>query len=469
MRILAQWWHGQPGLTESERVELRRQQIIYVAKQTPWIAVTNIINPLAVAAMFWNSAPRPLMAIWAAALLFMAAWGLRSWARNRNREAPARVSRKTARKAILGGIIAGCLWGAASVFLFTPESMLNVVFLVFVVGGMGAGALASLFPFPAVGLGFIIPSLVPLSLRLLLSGEQTLIVGGGILGLYMVALVLFSRNGYQTFVENVRIQIRNRDLSERAAQAQKEAEEGNRAKSEFLSMMSHELRTPLNAVLGFSEIIKNETLGAHSDPRYKDYGSDIHRAGSHLLGIVNDILDLSRVEAGRFELYEERISVPHALRSATRMVEMAASRKDLAIDFNIADELPLLRADPRVFKQMLVNLLSNAVKYTPAGGSIIVSAGCTDDGLRVAIADTGVGMTDEQIPQALKPFSQIDSGYSRSQEGTGLGLSLVKSLIELHGGALEIRSALGKGTTAALKFGPHSVIPPDDQGPPTAH
>ena len=255
------------------------------------------------------------------------------------------------------------------------------------------------------------------------------------------------------------------DVSERKAVestllvAKTQAEVANRAKSEFLANMSHELRTPLNAILGFSELMLGRVLGPLGHDKYEEYIRHIHESGGHLLGVINDILDLSKIEAGKRELAEDVVDAAALLHAAVRFVDARAATAGLAVVEEIADALPALKADERAVKQILINLLSNAVKFTANGGRVTASARLgADGGLIFTVADTGIGMAPEHIAKALEPFGQVDSALGRKFEGTGLGLPLVKSLVELHGGRLVLESEPGKGTTAAVHFPPARTL-----------
>ncbi len=232
------------------------------------------------------------------------------------------------------------------------------------------------------------------------------------------------------------------------------AQKANEAKSNFLALMSHELRTPLNAIIGFSEVLSTELFGPHQVARYRDYSNDIHGAGKHLLALINDILDLSKSEAGKLDIHPERIDLPELFADCLRLVADRAADQGVILKNMTGFALPALSADRLRVKQILLNLLTNAVKFTPAGGTVTLSAAMeADGGMRLSVADTGIGMAPESIPAALEPFRQIDSPLSRKVEGTGLGLSLVKSLVEAHGGRLAVESALNKGTTV------HVILP----------
>ena len=215
--------------------------------------------------------------------------------------------------------------------------------------------------------------------------------------------------------------------------------------------MSHELRTPLNAVIGFSEIMKNEIFGPIGDRRYRDYAADVHASGRHLLDLINDILDLSKVEAGRLELRESRVDISQVTEVCERLVRERARNGGVRLVFDLPRQAPRVWADDVKLKQVLLNLVSNAIKFTPSGGQVTVAAGFDSEGmLRLSVADSGIGMRPEDIPLALQPFRQIDNALTRKYSGTGLGLPLAKALIELHGGRLEIDSRPGIGTTATI-------------------
>ena len=234
--------------------------------------------------------------------------------------------------------------------------------------------------------------------------------------------------------------------------AKESAEQMSRAKSDFLATMSHELRTPLNAVIGFSELIMREAFGAVG-PRYVSYARDIHTSGTHLLDIINDILDLSKIEAGKLELSEEVVDLAKLAESSLRLVQGRASEGGVRLVRAMPAELCSIRADGRALKQILINLLSNAIKFTPVGGSVTLGALVERDGaLTITVSDTGIGMRPEDIPRALEPFSQIESSLTRRFEGTGLGLPLCKRLAELHGATLELTSAPAVGTKATVSF-----------------
>ena len=249
---------------------------------------------------------------------------------------------------------------------------------------------------------------------------------------------------------NVRhMQNRALDLDE----ARRTAEQANTAKSQFLASMSHELRTPLNAILGFSEIIRDESLGRIEIPKYREYADDIHQSGLHLLNVVNDVLDMAKIEAGKIELHDQEIVIGESIERSIKFVATLAATADIALEMQVPAGLPLVRADDVKLQQVLLNLLSNAVKFTPGGGRIRVDVAADwRHGLTITVADNGIGIAPDDISRVLQPFGQADSGFARKYNGTGLGLPLARSIIELHGGELTLDSAVGVGTAVRLRL-----------------
>ena len=243
-------------------------------------------------------------------------------------------------------------------------------------------------------------------------------------------------------------------LEQRAEKAEAESQ----AKSAFLAVISHELRTPLNAIIGFSGLMESERFGPLGAPRYREYVSDIRNSGEHL-ELINNILDVSRAEAGKLHLQEDVVDVVEAMQICARQMQPRATESRVQLELSVPASPPMFRGDAAKLRQVLLNLLSNALKFTPADGRVLLRFECgVDEGITITVRDTGVGMSPADIPRALEPFTQLDNRLARRYEGTGLGLPLTRSLVELHGGSIRLESALGEGTTVTVVFPPNRTI-----------
>src|SRR5579872_5268151 len=242
-------------------------------------------------------------------------------------------------------------------------------------------------------------------------------------------------------------------------EARRRAEAANIAKSRFLAQMSHELRTPLNAILGFSEVMKAEIFGPHAVPMYKEYAADIHNSGVHLLNLINEILDLSRIEAGRYELNEEAVSLARVVEDCHHLLKLRAGNRGITIHEMFEPDMPRLWADERAARQICLNLLSNAIKFTPQGGEIWLKVGWTAAGGQyLSVRDTGPGIPENEIPIVLDSFGQGSNAIKSAEQGAGLGLPIVKSLVEMHGGTFSLKSKLRIGTEVVVTFPPERVM-----------
>ncbi|MEO6394778.1 MAG: HAMP domain-containing sensor histidine kinase [Devosia sp.] len=355
----------------------------------------------------------------------------------------------------------GVCWSLFTLFtLFTSEHQ-SIAVVMFAIGlvAIGANAVATR-TLPAATLMSTLPTGLTVSI--------ILIVLGGTLNWSLAAITL----GGQIFFAYLARQLHASELDSVAHRAEKDAlineleearqmsdearrhaEQANIAKSQFLATMSHELRTPLNAIIGFSEVLKSELLGPHAVPQYKEYAGDIHSSGQHLLNLINELLDLSRIEAGKYELNEEAVSLIDIAEDCRRMVEMRAKSKGIDFTFTSANNLPKLWGDERAIRQVVLNLLSNAIKFTPQSGKVALMVGrSADGGQLVSVRDNGPGIPDNEIETVLSSFGQGSLAQKTAEQGAGLGLPIVQKIMELHEGRFDLFSKLRFGTEAIATF-----------------
>jgi len=256
-----------------------------------------------------------------------------------------------------------------------------------------------------------------------------------------------------------------RDISERVRyeaalrQAKEQADAASRAKSEFLGTMSHELRTPLNAIIGFTEIMKEGVMGPIDNAHYRSYVADIHFSSTHLLNLINEILDVTKAEAGKLEVQEEVFDLRNVIEAVVRISGPPIDKAGVSVTIDLPADLPWLRGDEGKTRQVFFNLVSNAVKFTPAGGRIEISGRFDDQsGLSITVTDSGIGIAPHDLSRVLEPFVQVDSSLSRRHQGTGLGLPAVKGIMELHQGGIELQSTVGVGTAATITFPPERAV-----------
>jgi len=343
-----------------------------------------------------------------------------------------------------------------------------------VAGGAAVLADVALMPQVNSGLFYLLPVLLapwlrrPLEILALTAGAALLAIAGhlfvpgalservlAILAIAAVgaALALVKRRECQQRAERDGLAARLREREAALTATRTQATLASRTASNFLSGMSHELRTPLNAIIGFSEIIKSEIFGPVGSARYRTYMKDINESGQHLLGLINDLLDMAHLEAGDERIEEDSVAVPALIHACVAEIMPRARANSVTVVTEMSDDLPPLRADPAKLRQVLENLLSNAVKFTPGGGRIRVAAWARPEaGYVIQVADNGIGIALKDIAIALAPFGQIDNPLRRPFEGTGLGLPLAKALVEMHAGSIDLQSEPNAGTTVTLRF-----------------
>jgi two-component system cell cycle sensor histidine kinase PleC len=380
---------------------------------------------------------------------------------------------------IIAEVIQGIVW-AQIVGLVSevadPNAKTFVLVLLLLVAAMNATITASipvavyagLAPMTLAAVAFLWPmSLTDKALPLAALAVGTL--------LYSVVLAkkLYSRSldslSFQSEKDELIAELEQAKVNSDVARLR--AEEANLAKSRFLATMSHELRTPLNAILGFSEVMKSELFGAHKVASYKEYSSDIHSSGQHLLTLINEILDLSRVEAGRYELKAEPIALSNIMEESRHLLSLRAKKREITIHELVEPNLPRIWADERAVRQVALNLLSNAIKFTPPGGGINIKIGWTAlGGQYFSVKDSGPGIPEDEIPIVMSSFGRGTLAQKNAEEGSGLGLPIVKGLIELHGGTFTLKSKVREGTEVIVVFPPERVMNAlprlDPQAPP---
>jgi two-component system, cell cycle sensor histidine kinase PleC len=372
-------------------------------------------------------------------------------------------------------------------FLFGLTWMLNVIY---VVNGENAGTFMLFIMLLMIALSSMLASSLPIAVFAATMPVTTavvvnLILKGDIQSYILVAMAItaqvyfamLAQRLYHTTLATLEARAEKDALigeleqaKANSDEARRRAEAANLAKSRFLAQMSHELRTPLNAILGFSEVMKSEVFGAHAVPTYKEYANDIHASGVHLLNLINEILDLSRIEAGRYELNEEAVSLTAVAEDCQHLLALRAKNRGITIHESFEQNMPRLWADERALRQICLNLLSNAIKFTPQGGDIWLKVGWTASGGQyVMVKDTGSGIPDDEIPIVLASFGQGSNAIKSAEQGAGLGLPIVQGLVDLHGGAFSLKSKLREGTEVLVTFPPEramsALAPISEQAP----
>jgi signal transduction histidine kinase len=414
---------------------------------------------LGLSVLLWHWSPLPSILFWALPTLL--SWFVLAATLHRFLHDDGRLKRRRewVARIALSLFVATCMLVSAAVFFWAPgDRMNNVLLYVYIAAGMASAAgqsapsrvlaVANLTPYGVVFLGLsLVHEEFPFSLGF-----------AALEFIYFGLIVMYAKAVHQLAYEMLLLREEKRALIGRlelalsdATAARKKAETASRAKSQFLANMSHELRTPLNAVLGFSEVIRDRLFGDDAIQRYSEYAANIHASGSHLLGLINDVLDLSKIEAGKLELTPEHFDLARDTGEALRFVEPQAAHKNIRLIREIPEQLGVV-ADKRALRQITVNLLANAVKFTPEDGTVTLSLRRDPNGdVTLAVSDTGVGIRPEDMTRVLETFGQGRHDVTPPDEhGTGLGLAIVKSLIEAHGGRIGIESTVGEGTTVTV-------------------
>ncbi|HEX8664551.1 MAG TPA: HAMP domain-containing sensor histidine kinase [Beijerinckiaceae bacterium] len=364
------------------------------------------------------------------------------------------------RRFILGETLQGASWALIVQVLTAVQAPGARTFLPFVLVMLAALTAMLSATIPAAVYAGLVPLALALLTLLAASRDMDTIMLVAMAGSAQAFFIFLANRLYSSAVATLQSRAEKdavyAELEEAKAnsdEARRRAEEANLAKSRFLATMSHELRTPLNAILGFSEVMKNEVFGPHASPSYKEYAGDIHGSGQHLLTLINEILDLSRIEAGRYELNEEAVQLPYVVEDCRHMLNLRAKAKNQTVREMIDPTLPKLWADERALRQIVLNVLSNAIKFTPPGGEIAVKVGWTSSGGQyLSVKDTGPGIPEDEIPIVMQSFGRGSLAIKTAEQGSGLGLPIVKGLVDLHGGGFQLKSKPREGTEVIVTF-----------------
>jgi len=431
--------------------QIRREQVSYLKRGS---VLSFLLHPFAAGLV--GMAMLPLVSGKVIALWVLAVWAVAGvrvvlWHRHRlglNAEPDPAVW-----TVVFAAVAAAAnlLWAFAALVMWPEGAQTPQVLMIATILAVMAVEMMALASFALAAMLSLAATLAALLAAAALHGVATPINVGAMV-CYAAALAAGGYYVNRLLIESLKLRI---ELGAASAAAHS----ANHAKSEFMANMSHELRTPLNAIIGFSEIMRDQILGKGSTPRYVEYATDIHRSANHLLQIINDILDLSKIEAGKFELKEERIELGEVVETSMTLVAERAQQSGLTLASDVPNPSPVIRADHTAVKQVLVNLLSNAVKFTPIGGKVQVNVHADPrGGIVVAVKDNGIGIAPLDIPRAMEAFNQLENVHTRRRSGTGLGLPIVKSLVEMHGGQFRLTSELGVGTLAEVTLPAYRVI-----------
>tara|TARA_R110002124_G_scaffold9586_13_gene49301 strand:- start:17737 stop:19221 length:1485 start_codon:yes stop_codon:yes gene_type:complete len=422
------------------------------------LPMAALVSILAFVASFW--VPTLFTALWAGLVLLSMLIVVFMARRFKTADAAKFNAEEWTTTFVAGETLLGLAWSLLALFTLVanPETLTPVMFAMVLVA-VAANAIATR-TLPPATLMSTLPVTVTVSANLILLGGTLNYTLAAVALCGEVFFVYLARQLHASELHTITHQAEKdaliselEEARQMSDEARRHAEQANIAKSQFLATMSHELRTPLNAIIGFSEVLQSELLGPHQVPQYKEYAGDIHGSGQHLLNLINELLDLSRIEAGKYELNEEVVSLVDIAADCRRMMELRAKSKSIELVFSVSDNLPKLWGDERAIRQVVLNLLSNAIKFTPQHGKVILLVSRSGDGGQlVSVKDNGPGIPEDEIETVLSSFGQGSLAQKTAEQGAGLGLPIVQKIMELHQGRFDLFSKLRFGTEVIATF-----------------
>ncbi|MEQ8346792.1 MAG: HAMP domain-containing sensor histidine kinase [Sneathiellaceae bacterium] len=439
-------------LPDATRREVDIERLLQLNAHQLVAAVASFFNPILLVMSIWRPEMMEFLVGWCLVGWLIAGLQFRSWRRNRHKPRPRRAPRNLSRRVFQWAIVGGAYWGLVGVVMTPIVSESELLLMCLVMFGMGVGGAMALAVVPVAGIGFLLVAYLPQVVMIYLrypgiSFELAILVVNFFLFVSLVVLRID-----RGFVRSTASAIENQRLA-------LEARSADAAKSQFIANMSHELRTPLNAIIGYSELMTLEMFGPLGTVRYRDYAGYIQNSGGHLLSIVNDMIDISRIEAGELSLEIEPVDLRDMVQECLDLFERRASEGSVRLRQAAIDPV-VISVDRRAMRQVMFNLLSNAIKFTPEGGSVTVAAQADIDGAAtLSVADSGIGMTQDEITVALTRFGKVASALVSNAGGAGLGLTLSQQLLSMHGGRLTIHSTPGVGTRVDVELPPGSAAP----------
>jgi two-component system cell cycle sensor histidine kinase PleC len=458
------------SLSTREEPRYRTERLKQVVASLP---PSIIINPVAAVVLFipfwfWGNAfghiPESHLAIATAMHVMLSSLVFLIW--RRDRPSIANEDRTEAQLVVLQSVLS-VAWGVTGWLYWQVDNGTNNIYITMILVGVVWAVMANRLVHTAIFVAGVLPLVTVFWYRIHTATGTVPALLAVFLPFWAAYILMMGHRGRQKIDEQLKMQFTNEDLqaalrasTEEALRKRYEAEAANSAKTTFLANMSHELRTPLNAILGFSDIIAQQALGPSAGDRYSEYARDINASGTHLLSLITDLLDVAKIEAGKMEIDARPLDVERLIETTERLMLPRARARNQSIRHTVTPDVPLVVADERAMRQILLNLLSNAVKFTPEGGRIeIACRPSPGGGVTLSVSDNGPGIPLEKMERVFQPFSQLDNRYGRAAGGTGLGLALVRGLAELHGGRAWIDSTLGEGTTVNVYF-PLGMEPP---------